>query len=99
MAPRNTPREKLSWFPTINYDVCISDLTCLNFCSYDVFEWDEDTGRPIVAHPYRCVPGCQSCAETCRAKAISLPSKEEFRARLRRLRGEARTPAAPKLIS
>jgi NAD-dependent dihydropyrimidine dehydrogenase PreA subunit len=99
MSHRGIPREKLPWFPTINYDACISDLECLNFCPHDVFAWDQDTGRPIVAHPYRCVPGCESCGETCKAQAISFPSKEEFRATLRRLREEAKIPAALKLIS
>jgi len=90
MSNLHMRREKFPWFPTINYDVCKSDLQCLNFCPYDVYEWDKDTGRPVVAHPYDCAPGCNSCALSCKAHAISLPSKKEFRATLRRLRAEAR---------
>jgi NAD-dependent dihydropyrimidine dehydrogenase PreA subunit len=86
--PRRSPSRWLLWYPTIDYDVCRSDLTCLNFCPQGVFEWEEETGRPVVAHPYRCVPGCNLCAETCTAHAISFPSREQVRAALRRLRAE-----------
>jgi NAD-dependent dihydropyrimidine dehydrogenase PreA subunit len=96
MSDFGLPRRKLPWFPSINYDACASDLECLNFCPHDVFEWDPDTGRPVVAHPYNCVPGCISCAQACKAQAISLPSQEEFCALLRQLRGKGRgaRPAA-----
>jgi NAD-dependent dihydropyrimidine dehydrogenase PreA subunit len=84
------PREKLPWYPTINPDLCLRDLDCLNFCAHEVFGYDEDTGRPVVAHPYNCVPGCDSCAQACRTGAITFPSREDFRAILRRLRAEVR---------
>jgi NAD-dependent dihydropyrimidine dehydrogenase PreA subunit len=90
-----SPIRKLLWFPTIDYALCVSDLGCLLFCPYDVFDWDKETGRPVVAHPYNCVPGCDMCAEDCALGAVTLPSKREFRAALRRLRAEARKPSAP----
>ena len=95
MSYPGVPSEKLPWFPTINYDLCISDLRCLLFCPHDVFEWDRKTGRPIVAWPYNCVPGCDQCARDCAAGALTLPSKREFRAALRRLRAEARKASPP----
>lgn len=95
MSYPGIPREKLPWFPTINYDVCTSDLVCLNFCPHEVYEWDADTGQPIVAHPNNCVPGCDSCAQLCKAQAITFPSKEEFRKALRRLRDEVRKASQP----
>jgi len=82
-------REKLPWFPKIDYSICLSDLKCLNFCPAEVFEWDRDSGRPVVAHPYRCVPGCDSCARNCDTGALSLPTPSEVRTALRRLRAEA----------
>ncbi|HUU12140.1 MAG TPA: ferredoxin family protein [Terriglobia bacterium] len=92
-------REKLPWFPKIDYSICLSDLKCLNFCPAEVFEWDRNSGRPVVAHPYRCVPGCDSCAQLCHEKAISFPSKEEFRQAMRRLRADARNASASPGIS
>jgi NAD-dependent dihydropyrimidine dehydrogenase PreA subunit len=88
-------RERFPWFPTINYDVCLSDLECVNFCSADVFEWDLAAGKPVVAHPYDCIPGCRSCAENCPAQGISLPGKEEVAAALKRIRAEDRILPMP----
>lgn len=95
MSRIGSAREELPWFPTINYDLCISDLRCLLFCPHDVFEWDRKTGRPIVARPYNCAPGCDLCAQDCATDAVTLPSKREFRAALRRLRAEARKAGPP----
>jgi NAD-dependent dihydropyrimidine dehydrogenase PreA subunit len=95
MAGFVVSREKFPWFPTINYDACTRDLDCLNFCVHEVFDWDPATGRPVVAHPYDCVPGCTSCIEVCKAGALSLPSKQQWRSTLRRLRAQAPAVNAP----
>ncbi|MBI1941605.1 MAG: ferredoxin family protein [Acidobacteria bacterium] len=99
MTESEIVRDGFPWFPTIDYDVCISDLDCVNFCPHEVFEWDKDTGRPLVARPDNCVPGCDSCAQLCHEKAISFPSKEEFRQAMRRLRAEARNASPSPGIS
>jgi ferredoxin len=39
-----------------------------------------------VAHPLRCLPGCEMCLEDCDTGAISLPTPDEFRATLERVR-------------
>jgi len=95
MSRPGTPAPKLPWFPTINYDLCRSDLGCLLFCSQDVFDWDKETGRPIVARPSNCVPGCDLCAQDCVNGAVTLPSKTKVRAMIRKLRAEARKPSPP----
>jgi len=89
MSDSGIPRDKFPWFPTIDYDACASDLECLNSCPYGVYEWDAATGKPVVAHPASCFPGCNSCVQTCKNHAISFPSRKEFRAMLRRLREKA----------
>jgi NAD-dependent dihydropyrimidine dehydrogenase PreA subunit len=85
-------REMFPWFPKIDVDACRADLQCLNFCPYDVFEWDPETGRPIVAHPLSCLPGCNTCLQGCDTGAISLPTKREFQATLKKLRGAESKP-------
>jgi NAD-dependent dihydropyrimidine dehydrogenase PreA subunit len=88
----NQLREKFPWFPTIDPEACREDLGCLNFCPHDVFEWDSKTGRPIVAHPLRCLPGCEICLEGCDTGALSFPSKREFHLALKKYRhAEKRT--------
>lgn len=91
-------RERFPWFPTINYDVCLADLECLNFCPAAVFDWDPGTGKPVVAHPFDCIPGCRSCVEKCKASGISLPGKREVAAALKRIRAEDGILAGPELI-
>ncbi len=86
----NVPREKLSWFPTINYDACLGDRTCYDFCHNEVFLWDAVNERPVVKNPLNCVLGCESCGPLCPTDAITFPNKDELRATLRRLREEMR---------
>ncbi len=84
-------REVLRWFPTINYARCHSDLTCFNSCPNDVFGWDSESRRPFVLDPHNCSPGCDICLRNCANGAISLPTREQWRAALRRLRAQGET--------
>jgi NAD-dependent dihydropyrimidine dehydrogenase PreA subunit len=87
-------RERFPWFPTIKCEECLLDLECLNFCPAGVFDWDPGTGKPVVARPFDCIPGCRSCAENCKGKNISLPGKREVAAALRRIRAEDGLPSS-----
>lgn len=89
----NIPREKVPWFPTINYDACIHDQECVNFCKNDVFDWNEALGEPVVARPNNCVIGCDACSQICPSEAISFPSQDELKAALRRLGTESSVKA------
>ena len=87
-------RKRFPWFPTLKCEECLLDLECLNFCPADVFDWDPATGKPVVARPLDCIPGCRSCAENCKGKNISLPGKKEVAAALKRIRTEDRHTSA-----
>ncbi len=87
MGP-NVPREKIDWSPRINYDACLGDRVCYEFCKNDVFVWDEEKQQPIVEHPLSCVLGCDTCAQLCPTEAITFPTKEQLRDTVRRLRLE-----------
>ena len=89
--PLNIQREEISWFPTINYEACLGDRLCYDFCKNGVFSWDEERQRPTVEAALNCVVGCDSCAQLCPSEAITFPSKERLRATLRRLRSERET--------
>ncbi len=89
------PRERVSWFPTIDYDLCTGDRVCLDFCKSDVFRWNEAEARVEVVNLNNCVLGCTTCAQICAVEAISFPDKEELLRTIRRLRAEARQGQAP----
>ncbi len=90
------PRDRVAWFPTIDYDLCTADRACLEFCQSDVFRWNESEGRVEVVNLNNCVLGCTACAQICQVEAISFPDKEELLQTVRRLRAEIRErQAAP----
>ena len=85
MQQHKLPRKKIPWFPTIDYDACIGDRECLDFCKNGVLFWDEPLGRPLVEKPYNCVLGCNACAQICPVEAIHFPTKDELRQTIREL--------------
>ncbi len=70
---KGTPRENIPWNPEIDQIKCTGCGTCFKFCRNGVYSWDEQTDRPIVAEPFRCVVGCSSCMNQCTNEAISFP--------------------------
>ena len=75
------PREKIPWYPRIDYSKCTSCLTCVNFCPHKVY--DVENNKPKISRPFECVVGCMSCAKICPAEAITFPSMDELRRYLR----------------
>jgi NAD-dependent dihydropyrimidine dehydrogenase PreA subunit len=88
MVNPSLPREKIPWFPSINYDLCKGAKECLAFCPNHVFVWDEVGARTIVANPYNCTVGCDNCVQICPNHAITFPDMEELAAKLQCLRSE-----------
>jgi len=70
---QGVPREEIPWFPTIMEELCDGCRICLNFCSFGVYEYDEETNKVKVANPFNCQVGCSICALKCKPKAISFP--------------------------
>lgn len=89
MSNLKVPREKIPWYPAVNYDQCIHDRACIDFCRNGVFAWNEALGLPEVVRPNNCVVGCDACARICPSGAITFPPQAEFKATLRRLIVEA----------
>jgi NAD-dependent dihydropyrimidine dehydrogenase PreA subunit len=92
-------RKRFPWFPTLKGEDCLLDLECLNFCPAGVFDWDPATGKPVVARPFDCIPGCRSCVENCKGKNISLPGKKQVAAALKRIRAEDGRTSAGKGVA
>jgi NAD-dependent dihydropyrimidine dehydrogenase PreA subunit len=82
------PRSKIPWYPTINYEKCITCGKCVDFCHMKVFATEEKNGkkRTIVEKPNSCVVTCTGCDPICPTGAINHPSKREFQEKIRALR-------------
>jgi len=68
---RGLPREQIAWYPTIIEELCNNCGKCVPFCPEKVFDLEE--GKVIVASPYDCQVGCNSCERICPCKAITFP--------------------------
>lgn len=79
MAKTKIPREKIPWFPIIDYDKCGGCQECFKFCKHRVYSWDEKKERPAVKNPYDCIVFCSTCAGLCKTEAVSFPSIPEIR--------------------
>lgn len=79
-------REKIPWFPTIDYGKCNYCMECDKFCPHGVFLRQEGERKLVVANPTNCVVFCRACAKTCGPDALSFPNKVETTALIKRLR-------------
>ncbi len=79
------PREKISWYPTIDDSACIGCGACLECCANGVYALSEERGKMEVANPLQCVVLCDKCARFCPVGAISFPDKEETKLALMEL--------------
>ncbi|WFO75217.1 ferredoxin family protein [Desulfurococcaceae archaeon MEX13E-LK6-19] len=76
----NIPRKEIPWYPRIDYERCIGCGLCFLTCSGRVvYDWDPKENKPIVARPYNCMVGCDTCAKLCPRDAISFPHLSELR--------------------
>lgn len=75
MVNPSTVQDKTSWFPTIDPELCLGDMVCVDFCRNDVFAFDEEALKVVVRDAYNCILGCDACATLCPGEAIRFPHK------------------------
>lgn len=68
------PRNKIPWFPSIDYEKCDSCKTCVEFCTLGVYDFNSDENKVYVTNPYSCVVSCNGCESKCPNSAIIFPS-------------------------
>lgn len=83
-------RDKIPWFPALDYSKCNFCMECDKFCPHKVFERREGDCKLVVANPNNCVVFCRACAKTCGPDAISFPSKPDIIALIKKLRQEGK---------
>jgi len=82
------PREKIPWYPTIDYSKCDFCMECDKFCPHQVFARREGEVKLVVANPTNCVVFCRACAKTCGPDALSFPGKPQTIELIKQLRAE-----------
>ena len=82
------PRSMIPWYPTIDYEKCVSCGKCVDYCKLGTYEFEEIKGKkmPVVKNPNKCVVLCKGCDAICPACAIQHPSKKVTREKIQELR-------------
>lgn len=83
-------RNKIPWWPTIDYDKCNFCMECDKFCPHDVYAKTNDEKKElIVKNPYNCVVFCRACAKACAPDALKFPEKREITKLIKELRTDS----------
>ncbi len=82
------PRDKIPWFPTIEFQKCISCGKCEDYCKLGVYEIEEHEGKKqsVVKHPNNCVVLCTGCDGICPVGAIKHQEKTDTQQKIKELR-------------
>jgi NAD-dependent dihydropyrimidine dehydrogenase PreA subunit len=82
------PRNKIPWYPTIDYEKCVSCGKCVDYCKLGTYEFEQKDGknRPIVKNPNNCVVLCTGCDSICPSDAIEHQPKKQTREIIKDLR-------------
>ena len=73
---KGVPREEIGWNPKIDNEKCIGCGMCITSCGRNVFDFDKEENKSIVARPMQCMVGCTSCEVWCIFDAISFPERQ-----------------------
>jgi len=73
---KGIPREEIDWAPKVDENKCVGCGMCVTSCGRNVFEFDWEKKKAVVARPLQCMVGCTSCEVWCIFDAISFPDPE-----------------------
>jgi NAD-dependent dihydropyrimidine dehydrogenase PreA subunit len=63
---------------SINFAACTGCVKCYQGCPTDVFRWNADIARPIVAFPDDC-SSCYVCEDLCPVDCIHIAEERSQR--------------------
>jgi CDP-4-dehydro-6-deoxyglucose reductase, E3 len=69
-------RQEIDWHPSIDEDRCTGCGMCITSCGREVFDYDVQNKKSIVANPFQCMVGWTSCRTWCIFDAISFPDPQ-----------------------
>jgi len=73
---KGIPREEIKWNPTVDEKKCTGRGMCITSCGRNVFDFDKEKNKSVVARPNNCMVGCKSCESWCVFNAISFPDDQ-----------------------
>ena len=71
------PRETIDWHPIVSDEACIGCGICVTTCGRQVYRFDFDRKKAVVAEPTQCAVGCTTCTNMCPTQAIHFPSLDQ----------------------
>jgi NAD-dependent dihydropyrimidine dehydrogenase PreA subunit len=82
-------RDKIPWYPVIDYAKCDFCMECDKFCPHQVFKRQENSPQKLVVeNPNNCVVFCRACAKACPLDCIAFPDKKEISDLIKTIRKE-----------
>lgn len=76
---KGIPRDEIEWYPTVHKNKCTGCGMCVTSCGRNVFDFDPDNKKAVVARPLQCMVGCTSCQVWCIYDAISFPDPDDVK--------------------
>ncbi len=76
---KGVDRAKIDWHPTIDGAKCTGCGMCVTSCGRNVFDFDREKNKSVVARPNNCMVGCTSCETWCIFDAISFPDRQHVK--------------------
>jgi NAD-dependent dihydropyrimidine dehydrogenase PreA subunit len=55
----------------LDFDACTGCQACFDACFVNVFRWDAEAGKPVVAYVEDCVE-CNKCELSCPVECIQV---------------------------
>jgi len=85
------PRDKIPWYPEIDYEKCNYCMDCVKVCPHNVFECRESEEKKlVVANTENCVVFCKACAKVCGPDALSFPDNKQILNLIKKLQKEVK---------
>lgn len=68
-------KEKIHWYPYIDYDRCTNCKKCITSCKKQIYYYNVENCKIELKNYTKCAFLCKECEEVCSDDAIILPKR------------------------